>query len=180
MFGQAPTPPPTAAAPNPNEITVKIQQLAPETPKPAIVEQANEWVDFGRHVGQAMSEGLSALTKEANTFSGTPAGHFTMAVIAWKVAGHDAMDLLNRTVHVIVGVPFLIAWIILGVWVIRRNFMARRVVVEDSGSWLRGTRVRKYAIVNDESFSDGKSGTMWGTIGIFCIGIIWLMAGVIL
>jgi hypothetical protein len=180
LFADTAVPATVSAAPDnqTQKVIVEIQQKAQEAAKTPVVDQANEWVDFGKHVGQAMREGLSALTDEANKFSGTPAGRFTMAVIAWKVAGHDAIELTNRLVHVVVGIPLLIAWVTIGLWVIRKNFMQHKVVIEKTGFWLWGTK--KYQMVNQDSFSEGKGAALIITIIIFVIVSCILMFGIIL
>src|SRR4051812_35957038 len=91
LFAQAQTPAP-ASNPNQQEVIVKIQQQPAPQPQ-TVVQKANEWVEFGKNVGTAMDAGLTSLTDHADKFSKTDVGHFTMAVIAWKVAGRDALDL---------------------------------------------------------------------------------------
>ena len=158
VFAQAATPNvvTTNAQGQQQEVLIKVQQMAPEAPKTSLVVKANEWVDFGKNVGTAMDAGLSSLTENANKFAKTDAGKFTMGVIAWKVAGREAVELTNRAVRIVVGIPVLIAVNFLFIWFYRRNFLARKELVEREGPWYARTKV-KWEIVNDESFGEGKS-----------------------
>src|SRR6478736_3002699 len=156
LFAQAQATP--AQAQQPQEVIVKFQQQpAPAPVQTTVVEKANEWVEFGKHVGSAMDAGLTSLTDHAEKFSKTDAGRFTMLVIAWKVAGKEATELVDRFIKIVAGVPILIAWNMLAFWFYRRMYLPRRVVIERTGMLWWGTR--KYQIVNeDTSWSDGKTG----------------------
>lgn len=172
LFGQQPTPtaPP---APQSQEVIVKIQQQAPEAPK-TVAAKANEWVDFGKNVGSAMDAGLSSLTEHAEKFSQTDAGKFTMAIIAWKVAGHEATALTERLIHVAVGVPILIVWIFVSVYFWRKTYCTRREVIERSGFWLWGTR--KYQVVSPDMDNPGPwiSGIIAVIVAFIIIGAVIL------
>lgn len=164
------------AAPQAQEVIVKIQQQAPELPKTTVVQKANEWVDFGKNVGAAMDAGLTSLTEHAEKFSKTDAGRFTMLVIAWKVAGRDAMELTERFTHVVVGIGILCVWIPLAVWFFRKNFMAHRVLIEKSGPFWN--RTKKYGMVNDD-MSDNRATSAW-FFGIIAIIVTIMIVGIIL
>ena len=131
---------------NSGEVVVRVVNES-QAAKPATVETAHEWVNFGKNLGAAMREGLSALTDEANKFAGTDAGRFTMAVIAWKVAGDDAVRLLDRFQGIVVGVPVLFVWVSVSIWFWRRNFMKHRVLVSSTGPFWNKTKT--YKIVNE-------------------------------
>jgi hypothetical protein len=171
VFGQAP-------ANEPQRVLIEVQQKAAEPPKSNLVVKANEWVEFGKNVGTAMDAGLSSLTENANKFAKTDAGMFTMAVIAWKVAGRDALDLTNRTVTIVLGVPILIAINLLFIWFVRRNFMAHRVIVERQGPWYARTSV-KWETINDRPFSESKT-VCAVLVGLAFIAFNWAMIAVIL
>jgi hypothetical protein len=168
LFAQAQTPAPTQN-PNSQEVVVRVVREDPKPAAPAqtVAQKANEWVDFGKNVGTAMDAGLSALTDHAEKFSKTDAGRFTMAIIAWKVAGRDAVELTNRAIKVVFGVPVLIGWNCLAIWFFRRMFLPRRVVIKKSGFLWWGTR--EYKIVNeDDSWREGKTG------GAFITCVVWV------
>lgn len=145
-------------ADNTQRVIVEVKQPSVEDSK-SIPAQTNEWVEVGRNVGVAMREGLSALTDEANKFADTDAGRFTMAVIAWKVAGKDAKELttalIDRSVKLVVGVPALITLVIIYLWIMRKSFICHRVVVEKTGPfWARS---KKYEIINKNQGAGNKS-----------------------
>lgn len=161
----------TATPPNkPQEVVVRIQQDAPPPAQP-VAKKANEWVEMGTNMGAAVGSAAKAIlheTKDAtfgkdvsvvdgiDKFSKTDAGRFTMLVVAWKVMGQDAINLVDRVKNVAIGVPFLIGWTILFIWFYRRTFLARPVLKTKEGPWWNAKRT--YEIVNnDREFSDGKS-----------------------
>ena len=155
----------------PQRVVVEIKQ---QENKPFVVsdekqtvEKAHEWVQFGSHVGGAMREGLSALTDEANKFAGTDAGRFTMLVIAWKVAGQDAMELLNKFRGIVIGVPILAIWTAIYVWVLRKRFISHRVVVKQTGFLGWGTK--EYKVMNEEQLNGDEFGAVIVTTIIFLV-----------
>jgi hypothetical protein len=159
------------------EVVVRIQQEQPKVETPT-VQKANEWVDFGKNVGSAMKEGLSALTDEANKFSGTPAGRFTMAVIAWKVAGRDAVELVDRFVGVLIGVPSLIVVTFLYAWFMRKTFICHKVCVKKSGFLWWGTR--EYKVVNERRDAGGDTfGAAFITTIVYALVCLCLFCGLV-
>jgi hypothetical protein len=173
------------AANQPQEVVVKIQQqtLPPPPPPQTTVQKANEWVEFGKNVGQAMDAGLTSLTEHAEKFSKTDVGKFTMVAIAWKIAGRDAVhltdSLLNRVdkyVAQIIGGVILVAWVTIGLWFLRRNFMKRRIVVEKSGPFWN--RSLKYQIVNNDLTSD--QNTSFWFASLIVLGVSILIVGTII
>jgi len=178
LFAQTAIPP--APQPQQQEVIVRIQNEQPKAiPQSTVVEKAHEWVQFGEHVGKAIDAGLGSLTEHANKFADTDAGRFTMLVIAWKVAGQDAMTLLDRFTGVAVGVPSLIAWCALCIWYIRRMFVRHTIVIEKSGFLWWGTK--KYKVVNDEhEWGSDKTAGMFVAAIVFIIGCAVLVFAVIL
>lgn len=79
--------------------------------------------------------------------SQTDAGRFTMAVIAWKVAGKDALDLLKTCMGVVIGIPLEIT--LFGIWlfIIRRFFLLRTVKLKVTVNADK-SKVTEYGIVN--------------------------------
>lgn len=155
---------------NTQKVVIEVQQKpAPEQihDKPT-VEKAHEWVEFGQHVGSAMREGLSALTDEANKFAGTDAGRFTMLVIAWKVAGQDAMYLLEKFTGLIFGIPAMMVWTAIYVWILRKRFIMHRVLVSKEGFWLWAKK--EYKIVNEHQLTENEFGAAFGCTVVY-IGV---------
>lgn len=55
-----------------------------------------------------------------------------MAVIAWKVAGKDALGLMDRFAGVAIGIPILFVLLGIYVWVMRRFFIMRIVKIGET------------------------------------------------
>ena len=106
-------------------VAEKIQQtqLIKEQVQEAVkvLPKANEWAGIGKEVGIAVNEGLSAVTDQAQKFSETRPGKLTMVIIAWKVIGKDFTGL-------VLGIPMLILWTCLLIWIIKGNFVVRSVL----------------------------------------------------
>jgi hypothetical protein len=189
------------AKPNPNSQEVVVRVVR-EDPKPVVpptttVQKASEWVQLGNDVGTAIGSGLKSVAHEVKdaTFgkdvtlldgidklSKTDAGRFTMAAVAWKVAGKDAIHFtevimarvdryIATIIHIAIGVPLLIVWIWIACWFIRKNFMTHRVLVEKSGSRFRGTLKKNWKIVNEDELSDArKTGCTFSCIISIIVG----------
>jgi len=159
------------------EVVVRIQQDAPRQqaplPNTTVAQKANEWVEVGTNIGTAIGSGLKSVaseTKDAvfgkgvtvidgiDKVSKTDAGRFTMAVIAWKVAGNDAMVLLHRFIGVAVGVPLEIVVIGIYIWFIRRFTMTRQVKAKVTGGLFSKDRVVTYVTINaiDPSYNSDR------------------------
>lgn len=159
-----------APIPSPNPQVVEIRLAQPPAVNPAVPSSVSEFVKGSQDLGTAIGGGLKNLAHEAKdmTFgkdktlveglddlSKTNAGKFTMAVIAWKVAGKDALDLLDRVKRVFIGVPLLIAWNALLLWFWRRNFLTYRVLTSVEGPWY--ARKKTYQLANvDDNWGEGK------------------------
>lgn len=121
----------SALAQTPEEtVSVPKSMLTPQ--QQATVEQAalkqrvaayGEWVGLGKEIGQAVDSSLGALTERADKFAKTRVGTFTLALVAWKVLGADAMNLLFAAVMLFVVAPI---WL----WSYWRICIPRRVVVK--------------------------------------------------
>jgi hypothetical protein len=102
---------------------------------------------FGKDV--TLVDGIDKVSK-------TDAGRFTMLVIAWKVMGKDAVDLLNKVQGVMIGVPIQIFLVCLYVWVMRRFFVTRSVVLTKTGGLFSKDRKVEYGLVNVTSGYNNK------------------------
>lgn len=155
-FAQAPAQQNDPNAPQRLEITVKQEVPKPVTPNAPIVQQANEWVEFGRNLGTAFDAGLTSLTDHAEKLAKTDVGHFTMAVIAWKVAGNDAVQVTRMVTRqvtgLLIGVPIMIFWICVYLWVMRKFCFKYRVLTKVSGPFWN--RTKEYTI--QQFGSDGE------------------------
>lgn len=123
--------------------TLKESQLTEQQKAAAEASKSKEavtsWTGVGKEVGIAMREGLSALNTEVNKFSESPAGQFTMFIIAWKVMGGTAL-------RAVILIPLLLIGTIYFMFVFYRNCVVHQIVTEKSGFWLWGTR--KYAFAD--------------------------------
>jgi hypothetical protein len=127
--------------------------------------QTTGWIGFGKEVGTAMKEGLSALNDEVNKFSQTDAGHFTMFVIAYKVMGKDIL-------HAVFGIGFTAIFFIMFSFFYYRNCVVRRIVIEKSGPW--NAKVKRYSVVNQLSDEQNVSRAIHAVIFIVVL-IIMIM-----
>lgn len=116
-------------------VLVDINQLPPELraklDQQGAYSTISEWAGLGKEVGEAFNGGLSALRENVVEFGDTRVGNFTMAIIAWKVAGKDVIDLIKGPLF---GFP---AWILstcVLIWSYRRMCLSRTVLVENSKS----------------------------------------------
>lgn len=113
-----------AQTPDPNEqmVTVPRTWVQPERQFQAQSQaQISHYIGIGKEIGEAVKNGLESVVDVSNKFANTPVGHFTMAMIAWKILGRDLL-------HVVIGIPLYI--ILLSVWV----YFARRFYF---GRWVK-------------------------------------------
>jgi hypothetical protein len=82
------------------------------------IERYGKWVGLGNEIGVAVNGCLQALNSELVKLSETKIGKIAIFLVIWKVLYQDVVGLL-------VGIPILIGWTILFIWVLRRCFMAR-------------------------------------------------------
>ncbi len=100
------------------------------------IETYGKWVGLGKEVGEAVNGSLGALTKQADEFSKTGVGQFTMILIAWKVIGTDLIQFL-------VGVPLLLVGFVIWTYSYYKNCIPRRVLKEERDIH-DGGKVREY------------------------------------
>lgn len=172
------------AAQKPQEVIVRVQTEAPKPvapPAQTAAQKASEWVQLGGDVGSAIGSGLKSIAKEAQdaTFgkdvsvidgldklSKTDAGKFTMAAIAWKIAGKDAIHFTDivmarvdkyiaTLIHIGFGIPALAVWTLLAFMYIRRMYFPYRVIMKKEG-WLWWAK-KEYKFVNEDiEWSEGR------------------------
>jgi len=89
------------------------------------VETAGKYAGIGREVGAAFREILSAANEESNKFANTKVGVFAMVLIAWKIMGTDALQLVGGTFFALIWLP---------IWIIAffRIALPRRVLAQVS------------------------------------------------
>lgn len=92
------------------------------------VSQYGKWVGIGHEVGIAVNDGLTAVTTQANNFSQTPVGKWTIFVIIFKVVGEKAIQYM-------VGISMLLFGLPIWIWSYRkylpRKYLTKRTFGED-------------------------------------------------
>lgn len=195
---------PATVKTDPNDPTkqiIEVRVAAPELPKAATV--ISPYVRDAQDLGAAIGGGLKNLAQETKdmTFgkdktlvqgidelSHTDAGRFTMGVIAWKVAGQDALVLLRRFTGAAIGVPMLAVMLGIYIWVVRRFFILRMVKMEETvtGEGKEKVKTIKYGAVNaDQHYSNATfpviysidDATRYG--GLFCASAVYLIVSAI-
>jgi hypothetical protein len=98
---------------------IEIEQKEIETK----IGNYGKWVGIGHELGTAVNESLTAITTNANTFANSTAGHWTIALVVWKVIGADAIHLVLGFGLLAIGIP---------VWIFSfyQNCITRTVTLE--------------------------------------------------
>lgn len=76
-------------------------------------DSAAKWIDFGKHIGAALSGTARELGVVANDFIKTPAGQLTTYLIVWKVMGRDI-------IHIAAGLIILLTMLPIWMYMFRR------------------------------------------------------------
>jgi len=93
------------------------------------IKQVSSYVGLGKEIGQAVDGSLSALTNRANEFANTKVGTWTMWIVAYKILGQDAKSLLFYFIRLLIGIPVLIAGIIIWLNLYRKEFITYSVLI---------------------------------------------------
>lgn len=126
----------------PPDLVEKIQAQQKVEDLQKKIETYGKWVGLGKEVGSAVNESLSALTTQAEKFSKTGVGKFTMFIVAWKVLGKDFMGF-------IIGVPLLILATSIFLWSYRKTCLPYRVLTK-----VNADKSKEYTILNQEDMRD--------------------------
>lgn len=127
----------TAPAAPPKTYVVSASQLTPgqiaeleagETL--STVETVGKYAGVGKEIGEGVSGALGALNEEAQKFGDTQVGHFTMAMIAWKIMGDDIVAVSHDMVGYVVGIPFFFLASLALLWSYRRRCLPHTVLVK--------------------------------------------------
>lgn len=76
------------------------------------IEKVGKYAGIGREIGVGVRECLGALTDEAEKFSNTKVGKFTLAMVAFKILGTDAIQLFIGIIVGFIGVAVYIFYLI--------------------------------------------------------------------
>lgn len=121
---------------------VKINTEAVTKELEAKLKRYGDWVGVGGEIGIAFREGLNAIVDVADKFGATRVGTFTMALIAWKVAGKDL-------VRVAIGLIFMF---VITVLIFRnyRTMCVRKICLKGRG-W-KFWEGKEYTILEPREF----------------------------
>jgi hypothetical protein len=75
------------------ELALQVAKQVEEAGSVTSPKQVKEWVSYGSEIGKAMAGAARELGVVANEFIQTPAGQITMAMIVWKIMGHDIVHV---------------------------------------------------------------------------------------
>jgi len=121
------------------------------------LEEVSQYVGIGKEIGSAVDTSLGALAYHIDKVSKTSVGKFTMAMVAWKIVGEDAIGYL-------VGIVILTLFLSIWVWSWYKNFYRRKIPTKVksltwSDRWYRPWK--RYEILEYEYFE--KDSGSWGS-----------------
>lgn len=142
-------------------ITVKVSDLPPEVYNQIHAKQqlatVSGWVGVGKEIGQAFDGALGAVQSHATSLADSKLGTYIMILVAWKVLGNDLIQFL-------VGVPLLIAVMIIHVWSYRKTCMTRRVKI-------KGGKEPEWKLVEPTGTLNDQQGAQFAHAGSFLLSI---------
>lgn len=122
------------------------------------IEVVGKYAGVGKEIGEGVSGALGALNDEAQKFGDTKVGHFTMAMIAWKIMGDDIVAVSRDLIGYVVGVPFLFLSSLALLWSYRRRCIPHTICIE-KGPGFFGQR--KYEQIEPSQRPDGWNANEW-------------------
>jgi hypothetical protein len=88
-------------------------------------ERIDKYAQVGKAFGSAFKECWTTVSTDAEKFGQSEAGKLTMVLIAWKIMGNDAINLVEKSVQYMIGFPLLFIGTIFFIVVIRRQCFPR-------------------------------------------------------
>lgn len=152
------------------ELALKIAQAveeeqaatAPILSKVPASAQMEKWASVGEQIGKALAGTARELGVVANDFIKTPAGQITMAMIVWKIMGHEIAQL---------AVGLLMFFTLVPLWV----YMFRRMCIIKSVTYntttVEGKSVKTKEVQYYNSAKDDIEGTKF-FMGLFLVCIV--------
>lgn len=140
----------------------QIESLSAQKQISGNIESVSKWAGLGKEIGLTVKESLEAVVDVSDKFSKTNVGKFTLALVFYKIAGRDVLQLFIGLIWII---------IILAVsYKMYRNNCDRKVLVERKWSPEgKGWNVRYETIRGDVDFK-----TI--AITILCVGLLVSLA----
>lgn len=86
-------------------VAENVKNNTPVEQTKSAVDSANEWVKVGQGVGSGLASAARELGVAVNDFAATPVGQITVALIVWKVAGGDLVQLVVGLAYFAVAAP---------------------------------------------------------------------------
>ena len=83
---------------------IEIQNNIATSPK-ITVSQVEEYADLGKKYGIALSEVAKSIGTTVNELAYTPVGIFMLAIVGWKVIGHDLLGVIGGTLWFMTMLP---------------------------------------------------------------------------
>jgi hypothetical protein len=126
------------------------------------IERYGSYVGVGKEIGIAVNSALEAVNDQVVKFSETKLGKITVFLVVWKVLYKDVLGI-------IIGIPLLLGWTAIFVWVMVYFFMKRKIKYTDKN----GQVVEE---IVDNDWNDNK----WAGIAVTGIGyvvIAWVIVG---
>ena len=123
-----------------DQLTEQQKQALKLQQADTVIEKAHGWVGIGKEMGQAFDQALASLSDRSNQFAGTKVGKFTMFLVAWKVMGEQAGQVLNALVHILCGLLELVLIVPIFLWSYRRTCMDHMICTGKEGFWLWGKK----------------------------------------
>ncbi len=105
----------------------KVEQVTQD------LENYRKWAGMGKEIGVAINDGLKAVSDQTASFAETKPGKLTMILIAWKVLGDDVAGLTRAITGIAVGVPMLIGFVLVWLWVYRRTTSKKKLLESEEG-----------------------------------------------
>lgn len=132
-------------------------------------EKIDKYAQIGKSFGTAFKECWTTVSSDAEKFAQSDAGKLTMFLIAWKIVGQDGINLVEKAVQYIIGIPLLFSGTLIFVWIIRRNCFSRPRLVESTKvGWMTVKKVY-----------EGTTGPLWGGeetfVATICFAIFILL-----
>ncbi len=130
----------------------------------------SSWAGIGKEVGEATRDALNSVVDVSDKFSRTDVGRFVLVMVAWKIIGHQIMG-------VVLGIPIFLSGIGLWIWVTRRFFFPRRVLVKEDTT----TKTKEWKVTQYQFEGDGRGFTgaaLLLSIIAWCIVCLIIIFGV--
>jgi hypothetical protein len=100
-------------------------------------DQIDKYGQIGKAFGSAFKECWTAVSSDAEKFAQSDAGKWAMFLVAWKIMGQDAINVIDSLVHYIAGFFLFVMGIPFFIYIFRRNCVQYPMLVSRTriGFW---------------------------------------------